>query len=145
MRIFLFQSPKFTGELAFTFSPDGILATIDNRSNITPRHLHWLLENVPVELPGFLEFTKGGIPIVEQPADLSFDAFWAAWPGAVANRARALQLWNKMSKEHKSYCLHGLPAYRRYISRNKAWYNAKWPDGYLTKELWKNDWNLINT
>jgi hypothetical protein len=122
MRTFLFTSDKFGGEVAFAFAPGGILHRIENRSDMTESQLTWVLRKMPVTLEAFLPWVKeSGMPAIEVPQDLSFDAFWAVWPGVVANRAKALVLWEKMSKSDKAICLFGCPAYRRYISRSKHW------------------------
>lgn len=146
MRTFIFTSSKFQGETEVAFAPDGWLHRVENRSDMNEEQLGWLLRQVPLRIELFLPWIKHyKLTAVEVPEDLDFDrAFWPLWPGPVANRARALALWAKMSKADRAICLFGLPAYRRYISRCKAWYNPKYPDGYLRGKYYENDWDKMH-
>lgn len=145
MRTFLFTSDKFGGELELSFAPDGVLHRIENRSDMIEKQIIWLLRNMPVMIEPFLAWVKAiGMPTVEVPQDLSFDAFWAVWPGVVANKAKALKLWEKMSRSEKVQCLYSCPAYKRYCSRCKSWYQPKYPDGYLHNKMYENEWDKLH-
>ena len=146
MRTFIFTSAKFSGEAEIAYSPAGAIYRIENRSDMSDKQMVWLLSNLPLAAGQLLPWSKHfGLTVVEIPENLDFDtAFWPIWPGPVANRARALDLWKKMSKADQSRCLFGLPAYRRYIGRTKAWYNPKYPDGYLRGKYYENEWDKMH-
>lgn len=142
MRKFILTSDRFTGRMVFGFHLEfDVLVFYSNETEILRDQHTWLLKylpHTPADLKHLVEKVKG--VIAEEPADISFDAFWIAYSKKI-NKIRALPLYNKLSSEDKLMAIVKIKAYRRYCNENKR--GIVDPERYLKDRYFETDWRGI--
>jgi hypothetical protein len=78
-----------------------------------------------------------GIKVYQEPADLSFDAFWKAYNYKQGgSKKKAEMIWLKMTDAQKAAAIAYIPSYNRHLAANNI--PKAYATTYLNQERWNN-------
>jgi hypothetical protein len=141
MRKFIITSPKFKGQAELIYNESGLLVIIDlMNTNMTPEQVHYMKQSSPLTTK-HLEAGTGIAPtmtVIESDYTVTFDMFWEAYDKKI-NKARALPLWNKLSKTQQVMALTGVKDYNSFLKKEN-WRKKADPENYLRSQMWENEW-----
>ena len=131
---------KFTGQATITYT-SGMLTHIDlSAAQMTADTTKAFKAAVPVlEADIATGFTKG-TTIVQGAFEITFTMFWERYPEK-RSKARALKLWEKLSKANKVTAWASLIPYAGYLRRRNIF--CMHPDTYLRNQEWDTEWNTL--
>ena len=135
MKEYIFYSPKFEGEIHFSYNEDGYLCKFEIKAKLNEKQFIWLIAKFPFF---FLDMNKlktnKNISIKEVEPDLSFERFWSEYGHKVGKLKMTKNIWDKMPSAHKIIIFEHIPIYKAQCIRNSA--NMAYPSTYLNQEYW---------
>jgi hypothetical protein len=145
MITYLLLSKKFEGYMVYSYNSAGFLVNFLNCSwGMTTDQLVSVLQNLRHALSNdnFKQWVHDrGHTIMKVEEDLSFERFWLEYDNP-RDRFKCEPLWKKMSDTDKQYVFYNIVAYKRYIKKNKGWYEQLLPETYL-RNSWRSEWDKI--
>lgn len=144
MRQFIITSPGYTGQAEVTYNEAGLLVVIDfTQTNLSsPVSIATFKNKIPADLNELeAAFTGTKATVIETSYEVTFEMFWEKF-NLKRNKQNAIDVWKKMKKEEHVKALVSITAYDRYCNRN-TWYNRMYPDTYLRKKHYNDEWDKI--
>lgn len=143
MRRFLITSPAFTGHIQADYNEAGslLLLSFENCA-MSLQQIAGMKATMPAQVDGIEQaFKPTRCTVVETAFEVTFDMFWIRY-GKKINRARALQLWDKMNKSEQVTAWASVPFYDKYLKKD-SWRPKADPETYLRQRYWENDWKNL--
>lgn len=139
MRTFEISSPKYLGELRFTFRRN-VLIDFDNKSALNLKQIECFEKDFPFTLERLEKLIKLYSFKVKEVSDYSFDAFWNLYNYKKGNKDRAEKLWNELPKEERSECLDAVSIYNVSLDydEEKRRNEKQLPETYLNQKNYKD-------
>ncbi len=145
MKNYILLSNKFEGYVVYGFNVAGYLVHFENCTlNMTIKQTEYTLQSLGqcLVIDEFGKWVKNnGFKIVKVEEDLSFERFWLEYDNP-RDKFKCEPLWKWLPDAHKQYVFHNIKAYKRYMKKNKDWYNQLLPETYL-KNSWRSEWDKI--
>lgn len=143
MNRYILVSGKFEGYVVYGYNKSGYLVHFENCSWMMPdAQTEGILRALGMALmeKDFINWVndKGYIRI-KLDNDLTFDRFWIEYDMQL-DRLKAEKLWAKLNDAERQYVFYNVQAYKRYIHKNKTWYNQMRPASYLNGH-WRDEWD----
>jgi len=144
MKKFEISKNTFEGKVLLVFDENEMLQLIDfSECKMDARGRLGFKNNAPIflnELEAFSRQTQCAIR--ETDFVITFEMWYNDY-GLKRNKAEAEILWKKMQSEEQLKCWVSNKAYKKYCSRNISWYNKMYPDTYLRKKHYMDEWDKI--
>lgn len=139
MTKYIFTSERFTGSVVFGYDDEfNVLTYYKVEAEMNDKQLSYLLSNLPfhkVNIAGFAKAVKGVLQ--EEPADISFDAFWDAYDKKV-NRKRAEPIYKKLADQERLMAIVAIKAYKKYCGQSGR--AIADPEKFLRDRYFDTDW-----
>lgn len=143
MRRFILTSPNIKGSVEIVYNDNGLVTTVDF-SPTEPTYVSVrkaLLERLArfpqlQDIEQIIAGTQGSI--TESDFEVTFEMFWNKYDKKI-NKARAIKLWEKLSKTDQVKAYYGIAAYDKYLHR-ESWRTKADPETYLRNRYWENEY-----
>lgn len=132
-------SKKFTGTIEVWYS--ATLLKIDlTQATLTIDDITGFKRVLPATQEAFLkgEWCSLDTVVVQMDFEVTFDMFWSAYDKKI-NKARAMPIFQKLSKTEQVKALMGIKAYDKYLTKEK-WRTKADPENYLRNKTWENEY-----
>lgn len=143
MRRLILTSPVITGQVEIIYNDNELIEVIDfSKTAPTAAGVRkGLLERL-ARFPQFADAEQivtgtQGI-LVEADLEVTFDMFWKKYDKKI-NKARAIKLWDKLSKTDQVKAYYGIDAYDKYLQK-ESWRSKADPENYLRNRYWENEY-----
>lgn len=141
-RTFVIQSTLLTGELKYTYNPDGLLIGFHVEAELSAESLTKILQNLPLTQSQF-DFLvesrrKAGTlkSVIELKETYDFDRFYAAYPRKLA-KADAQKAFQKLKDFEQIKATEQIKAYKKQCDKDKVSY--LYPATYLNSRRWDDE------
>ena len=136
MKEYIFYSPKFEGEILFTYNEDGHLIKYEVKASLDKKQFNWLSDKFPLNLNQLAHLkTNKDIRITEVEPDLSFKRFWDEYGYKRGKLTQTENAWKRLTPEQKTRILKHIPIYKRGCQVDEI--QMAYPSTYLNQGYWK--------
>lgn len=144
MRKFEVSKPTFSGKIEVIYNGTGILEAIDfTEADMTPPQIEGFKARLPVLFDQLESFSQtNGCNIREKDFKVTFEMWYNDY-ALRRNKEPARLIWEKMSSEEQLTAWLSNKKYKKYCKKNANWYNQMYPDTYLRKKHYFDEWDKI--
>ena len=144
MKRILISSAKYPGTVETVYNEKGKLLRVDFfNANLTDGQKATVLTIIPADMQNLeLAFKGTSAIIVQEGFEFSFSDFWNKY-NLKRNKKDAEAIWKRMSPLDRTKAVLSLDAYDKYRKR-KLWLEKMYPDTYLRKEHYNDEWEKLN-
>lgn len=144
MKKFEISRVSFEGKVTVIYDSSDMLQMIDfSECKLDAKGRNGFKSSIPIYSNEILAFAQRHDCTMREVAFVITFEMWYTDYGVKRNKIEAEKLWNKMPSEEHLECWLSNKPYKNYCQRNASWYNQMYPDTYLRKKHYKDEWNKI--
>lgn len=144
MKKFELTKDTFHGKIAVVYDSAGSIFSISfEDAEIADELKESYKKYLPVRLENMERFiAAAGCTVLEVSTVIPFEK-WYDYYNLKRNKEEARRIYSKIKPEEHMRIWVGTKKYLRYCSRNASWYNQMYPDTFLRKSHYNDEWDKI--
>jgi hypothetical protein len=123
---------KHGGKLLFGYNTNGYIVSMSVETDLTQEQYRWMVKYYPVTENECLEWRKVGFKVEQVANDISFAAFWKAFPRKDSKK-EAEKAYKLLTDEQKLLAIAGIKKLKDKIRDEPNW-SCMYPATYIRQE-----------